>query len=165
MESNTGSAIALLREQGMRMTPQRIGIVSEIMTTPGYVIPMQVIKRIQARVPGVSPSTVYRTLERLEEVGVLVHVHLETGIGYHRLADAQHVHLTCARCGAEKELPSTALERLERVIVDDHGFWPDFSHHAISGICADCRQEQGLHPVPHAHRDRDPIPAGTRPGD
>ena len=55
MGSSTDSAIALLREQGMRMTPQRIGIVTEIMTTSGYVIPMQVIKRIQARVPGVSP--------------------------------------------------------------------------------------------------------------
>jgi Fur family transcriptional regulator, ferric uptake regulator len=157
MSSSTNSAITLLREQGMRMTPQRIAIVTEIMTTPGYVIPMQVIKRIQARVPGVSPSTVYRTLERLEQVGVLVHVHLESGIGYHRLAEVQHVHLTCAGCGAERELPSSALERLERLIVDDHGFWPDFSHHAISGLCADCRRQQGSAQAAHAHRDREPV--------
>ncbi len=157
MGSTTDSAISLLREQGMRMTPQRIAIVTEIMTTAGYVIPMQVIKRIQALVPGVSPSTVYRTLERLEQVGVLVHVHLESGIGYHRLAEAQHAHLTCAGCGAERELPSSALERLERVIVDDHGFWPDFSHHAISGLCADCRGKQGSASAAHAHRDREPV--------
>src|SRR5262245_4977204 len=133
--NRTTDAVELLRGQGMRMTPQRLAIVGEIMSTSGYVIPIAVIERVQARIPGVSPSTVYRTLERLEQVGVLTHVHLESGIGYHRLADVQHVHLTCARCGAEKELPSTALERLERVIVDDHDFWPDFSHHAISGIC------------------------------
>ena len=158
MATNTdsGSAIALLREQGMRMTPQRIAIVTEIMTTPGYVIPLQVIKRIQARVPGTSASTVYRTLERLEEVGVLVHVHLESGIGYHRLADVQHVHLTCAGCGAERELPSSALERLQRLIMDDHGFWPDFSHHAISGLCATCRERQGS-AMAHAHRDRESV--------
>jgi Fur family ferric uptake transcriptional regulator len=156
MATNTDSAINLLREQGMRMTPQRIAIVTEIMTTPGYLIPMQVIKQIQARVPGVSPSTVYRTLERLEQVGVLVHVHLESGIGYHRLADVQHVHLTCAGCGAERELPASALERLQRLIVDDHGFWPDFSHHAISGLCAACRERQaGATPAAHGHRDRD----------
>jgi Fur family ferric uptake transcriptional regulator len=157
MATSTDAAITLLREQGMRMTPQRIAIVTEIMTTPGYVIPMEVIRQIQARVPGVSASTVYRTLERLEQVGVLVHVHLESGIGYHRLAEAQHVHLTCAGCGAERELPSSALERLERVIVDDHGFWPDFSHHAISGLCASCRKKQGSAPVAHAHRDREPV--------
>jgi Fur family ferric uptake transcriptional regulator len=157
MAPSTESAIALLRDQGMRMTPQRIAIVTEIMTTPGYVIPMQVIKQIQERVPGVSPSTVYRTLERLEQVGVLVHVHLESGIGYHRLAEVQHVHLTCAGCGAEREVPSSALERLERLIVDNHGFWPDFSHHAISGLCASCREKQGSGPVAHAHRDREPV--------
>jgi Fur family transcriptional regulator, ferric uptake regulator len=156
MAANTDSAISLLREQGMRMTPQRIAIVTEIMTTPGYLIPMQVIKQIQERVPGVSPSTVYRTLERLEQVGVLVHVHLESGIGYHRLADAQHVHLTCAGCGAERELPASALERLQRLIVDDHDFWPDFSHHAISGLCAACRaRQEGSTPPTHGHRERD----------
>src|SRR6266498_1761166 len=153
MATSTDSAIALLREQGMRMTPQRIAIVTEIMTTPGYVIPMQVIRQIQERVPGTSASTVYRTLERLEQVGVLVHVHLEGGIGYHRLADVQHVHLTCAGCGAERELPASALERLQRLIVDDHGFWPDFSHHAISGLCATCREQQGSAMAAHAHRD------------
>ncbi len=125
MADSTDSAIDLLREQGMRMTPQRIAIVTEIMTTPGYVIPMHFIKRIQAQVPGVSPSTVYRTLERLEQVGVLVHVHLESGIGYHRLDDVQHVHLTCAGCG----------------------------HHAISGLCAHCRRAQRPSPAAaHAHR-------------
>src|SRR6266540_1004995 len=153
MATSTDSAIALLREQGMRMSPQRIAIVTEIMTTPGYVIPMQVIRQIQERVPGTSASTVYRTLERLEQVGVLVHVHLEGGIGYHRLADVQHVHLTCAGCGAERELPASALERLQRLIVDDHGFWPDFSHHAISGLCATCREQQGSAMAAHAHRD------------
>ena len=157
MSSSTNSAITLLREQGMRMTPQRIAIVTEIMTTPGYVIPMQVIRQIQERVPGTSASTVYRTLERLEEVGVLVHVHLESGIGYHRLADAQHVHLTCAGCGDERELPSGALERLQGLIMDDHGFWPDFSHHAISGLCAGCRERRGSATAAHAHREREPV--------
>jgi Fur family ferric uptake transcriptional regulator len=153
MLATTESAIGLLREQGMRMTPQRIAIVTEIMTTPGYVIPMQVIRNIQAHVPGVSPSTVYRTLERLELVGVLVHVHLETGIGYHRLDDVRHVHLICTRCGAENELPKSALDRLERLIEHDHGFRPDFTHHAISGLCASCRQTQGPSGAPHAHRE------------
>jgi Fur family ferric uptake transcriptional regulator len=153
MLATTESAISLLRQQGMRMTPQRIAIVTEVMTTPGYVIPMQVIRNIQEHVPGVSPSTVYRTLERLEQVDVLVHVHLESGIGYHRVDDVQHVHLICTRCGAENELPKSALDRLERLIEHDHGFRPDFTHHAISGLCANCRQAQGPSPAPHGHRD------------
>jgi Fur family ferric uptake transcriptional regulator len=153
MLATTESAIGLLREQGMRMTPQRIAIVTEIMTAPGYVIPMRAIRSIQAKVPGVSPSTVYRTLERLEQVGVLVHVHLESGIGYHRLDDVQHAHLICTGCGAANELPKSALDRLERLVEHDHGFRPDFTHHAISGLCASCRQAQGPSPASHAHRE------------
>jgi Fur family transcriptional regulator, ferric uptake regulator len=140
--TTTASAVDLLRAQGMRMTPQRLAIVDEIMTTTGYVIPIQVIERVQARVPGVSPSTVYRTLERLEAIGVLAHVHLESGLGYHRLDEVQHAHLTCARCGSDLELSRAALRGLERLVERQHGFRPDFTHYAISGLCASCREAE-----------------------
>jgi Fur family transcriptional regulator, ferric uptake regulator len=134
----TGTAVELLRLQGMRMTPQRIAIVEEIMNTPGYLVPLAVIERVKARVPGVSASTVYRTLERLEELGVLAHVHLEHGLGYHQVSEAQHAHLTCTACGAEQEVSEAVLHQLERSVEQEHGFRPDFSHHPISGLCAAC---------------------------
>jgi Fur family transcriptional regulator, ferric uptake regulator len=148
MGSGTGAkdAVELLRGQGMRMTPQRLAIVDEIMSSSGYVIPTAVIERVQARVPGVSPSTVYRTLERLEQVGVLAHVHLESGVGYHRLDEAQHAHLTCARCGADLEMSRSSLRSLERLVERGHGFRPDFTHYAISGVCASCREAEELTP-------------------
>jgi Fur family ferric uptake transcriptional regulator len=135
----TSEAVALLRSQGVRMTPQRIAIVDEIMTTPGYVVPLRVIERVKARVPGVSPSTVYRTLERLEALGVLAHVHLEQGTGYHHVTDARHAHLTCSSCGKEQEASQALLRRLEQSVQREHDFRPDFSHHPISGLCASCR--------------------------
>jgi Fur family transcriptional regulator, ferric uptake regulator len=136
------TAVALLRSQGVRMTPQRIAIVEEIMTAPGYVVPLRVIERVQARVPGVSPSTVYRTLERLEGLGVLAHVHLEHGTGYHQVTDARHAHLTCSSCGKEQEVSQGLLRRLEQSVQREHDFHPDFSHHPISGLCATCSKAQ-----------------------
>jgi Fur family transcriptional regulator, ferric uptake regulator len=134
----TDTAIELLRFQGMRMTPQRIAIVDEIMHTPGYLVPLGVIERVKARVPGVSASTVYRTLERLEELGVLSHVHLENGVGYHQVSEPQHAHLTCTSCGKDQEVSEVVLSQLERSVEQEHGFRPDFSHHPISGLCASC---------------------------
>lgn len=139
MAGRAESAIALMRAQGVRMTPQRIAIVNEIMRAPGYVVPLAVIERVQARVPGVSPSTVYRTLERLERLGVLAHVHLEQGVGYHHAREAHHAHLVCTACGHEQEIPLAQLEQLEHAVERAHGFRPDFSHHPISGRCGDCR--------------------------
>jgi Fur family ferric uptake transcriptional regulator len=143
MVTSTNTAVGLLRAQGLRMTPQRLAIVQEIMSTVGYIVPVAVVNRVQARVPGVSAATIYRTLERLERLGVLTHVHLESGIGYHRVDDAQHAHLTCTSCGAELELSQSSLRNLERLVQRDHGFRPDFTHHAISGLCADCQAASG----------------------
>jgi Fur family ferric uptake transcriptional regulator len=141
--ATSNTAIELLRSQGMRMTPQRIAIVQEIMQAPGYLVPLGVIERVKARVPGVSASTVYRTLERLEELGILAHVHLENGVGYHQVSDPQHAHLTCTACGREQEVSEALLSRLERSIEQEHGFRPDFSHHPISGLCAGCLAAAG----------------------
>jgi Fur family ferric uptake transcriptional regulator len=140
--ATTQTAIELLRSRGMRMTPQRIAIVEEIMGTPGYLLPSTVIDRVKARVPGVSASTVYRTLERLEDLGALAHVHLEHGLGYHQVSTDTHAHLTCSACGREQEVSQAVLQQLERSVEGEHGFRPDFTHHPISGLCTSCLTAQ-----------------------
>ena len=51
------------------MTPQRRAIVSEVMRTQGHISPAAIARTIEGEMPGVNPSTVYRTLSLLEEVG------------------------------------------------------------------------------------------------
>src|SRR5205809_1207906 len=108
----TDSVLDLLRSRGLRMTPQRRAIVSEIMAAEGHISPAAVARRVRERVPDVNPSTVYRTLDLLEEIGVLSHAHLETGPEYHRSSDGQPVHLTCAECGSEESLSMGEADRL-----------------------------------------------------
>jgi Fur family ferric uptake transcriptional regulator len=150
------------------MTPQRRAIVAEIMAADGHISPPAVARRVRERVPGVNPSTVYRTLATLEEVGVLSHAHLESGAEYHRRSEAQHVHLTCSRCGAQDSLSLEEAERLKDMIAGHHGFQPDLTHFAISGLCARCRTERKTKPSPGrppARRPaRRPLPARARAG-
>jgi Fur family ferric uptake transcriptional regulator len=138
MDHTAESVLALLRGRGFRMTPQRRAIVAEVMATSGHISPTAVAREVQRRVPGVNASTVYRTMELLETVGVLSHAHLEAGAEYHRRADSQHVHLVCSRCGADDSLSLQEASRLRRLIARHRGFQPDFSHFAISGLCATC---------------------------
>jgi len=128
----------LLRSRGLRMTPQRRAIVSEVMRTQGHISPTVIARRVEGDMPGVNPSTVYRTLALLEEVGVLQHSHLESGAEYHKADEAQHVHLTCSRCGRDDELSIAEAERLGALIHRHHGFEADLTHFAITGLCADC---------------------------
>src|SRR6266508_1463577 len=146
MPVSTDAVLDLLRGRGLRMTPQRRAIVAEIMSVEGHITPTAVARRVQERVPGVNASTVYRTLDLLEDLGVLSHAHLESGPEYHRRTESRHVHLTCSRCGAEDSLSMNEAGRLEQLIVRHHGFRPDLTHFAISGLCARCQRTEVRRP-------------------
>jgi Fur family transcriptional regulator, ferric uptake regulator len=133
------SVLELLRSRGLRMTPQRRAIVTEVMAANGHISPTAIAQQVRARVPGVDPSTVYRTLDLLEEVGVLSHTHLESGAEYHRRSESQHVHLTCSNCGSEDSLSLAEAKRLRDLVARHHGFAPDLTHFAISGLCRRCQ--------------------------
>jgi Fur family ferric uptake transcriptional regulator len=143
----TGAAPAdvldLLRDRGLRMTPQRRAIVAEVMRTPGHISPTAIARRVQGDMPGVNASTVYRTLTLLEEVGLLQHSHLESGAEYHRSEDAEHVHLTCSRCGADDALSLKEADALQDLIRRHHGFRADLTHFAITGLCRECSRAAG----------------------
>ena len=128
----------MLRARRLRMTPQRRAIVSEVMRASGHISPADIARRVANEMPGVNPSTDYRTLTLLDEVGVLQHSHLETGAEYHRSEDAQHVHLTCHRCGRDDALSLDEAGKLHALIRRHHGFEADLTHFAITGLCADC---------------------------
>lgn len=133
-----GDVMELLRAKGLRMTPQRRAIVSEVMRTQGHISPTSVARKVQGEMPGVNASTVYRTLTLLEDVGVLSHSHLETGAEYHRAAEAEHVHLTCGRCGRDDALSLGEAKKLQQLIGAHNGFEADLTHFAITGRCAEC---------------------------
>jgi Fur family ferric uptake transcriptional regulator len=127
-----------LRSRGLRMTPQRRAIVSEVMRAKGHISPTAIARKVQGDMPGVNASTVYRTLTLLESVGVLQHSHVETGAEYHRADEAHHVHLTCRNCGQDDELSLEEAQKLQGLIKRHHGFVADLTHFAITGLCSEC---------------------------
>ena len=134
-------ALKVLKRKGYRMTPQRQAIVTEVMKAEGHISAPAIASRVQANMPGVTASTIYRTLDMLEGVGIISHSHLERGAEYHHAGDSGHVHLTCARCGAEDDLSLDEAASLERLIMKHHGFRPDLTHFAISGVCKPCQEK------------------------
>ncbi|MDQ3765888.1 MAG: transcriptional repressor [Actinomycetota bacterium] len=134
--------LEMLRLKGLRVTPQRRAIVSEVMRAQDHINAGHLATLVAQRVPGVNASTVYRTLGLLDELGVLVHAHFEDGVEYHRAPEAGHVHLTCSSCGRNDSLPRSEVQPLERHLLERHGFSADLTHFAISGMCERCRSKQ-----------------------
>jgi Fur family transcriptional regulator, ferric uptake regulator len=137
----------LLREQGYRLTPQR-QLVLEAVTTLGHATPDEVAAHVQAQAGAVSLSTVYRTLELLEELGLLSHAHLSHGAPtYHAADDPQHLHLVCRHCAAVTEVPVDVAASLVTRLYDEHGFDTDVRHVTVFGTCWSCAADRADGPV------------------
>jgi Fur family ferric uptake transcriptional regulator len=130
---------AELRAKGYRLTPQR-QLVLEAVTELGHATPDEVAEEVRRTAPAVNISTVYRTLELLEDLGLASHTHLAHGAPtYHSTLDADHVHLVCRDCGAVTETAPSVVDDVVARLARDEGFVADVRHLAIFGRCAACR--------------------------
>ena len=144
-----------LRARGLRWTPQRRILVEVLSRTAGHVTGSELVERCRALDPGTIPSTVYRTLDVLEELGVLSHSHGADGREeFHVLPEAEHGHLYCGRCGARWDLAADDAAVMAALHAFDaqRGFAIDVSHLTLSGRCSAC---QALDDVPVARATPD----------
>jgi Fur family transcriptional regulator, ferric uptake regulator len=132
--------VEMLRGRGQRMTPQRQLILEAVQTIEGHISADAVHTVVAARFPQVNISTVYRTLELLQNLGLITHTHFDDGIAqYHRADESQHQHLVCRACGSEQELDIAVLEPLGAELRQRYGFEADLAHFALVGLCRRCR--------------------------
>ena len=125
--------------QGKRMTIQRRLVLEALQRTRHHTTAEEISTRVRAKHPQIDPSTVYRNLEALEELGLVTHTHLNDRITrWHRSDVERHGHLVCSTCGAEEEIPSRTLDAMGQRLKREHGFAPDLAHSAIVGICRQC---------------------------
>ena len=132
-----------LRASGYRVTPQR-QLVLEAVTGLEHATPEEIYAAVKQTAVGINLSTIYRTLELLEQIGLVTHTHLGHGAPrYHLAAEAQHVHLVCRRCGAITELDPASVSSMVKVLETEYGFETDVGHLTVFGTCAQCRGEAG----------------------
>jgi Fur family transcriptional regulator, ferric uptake regulator len=127
-----------LRESGYRLTPQReliLGAVERL----GHATPDEVLAEVRTHSTAVNASTVYRTLEVLEELGLVRHAHLsDRAPTYHSVTEHEHFHLVCRNCRRVISVDPDVLTSLTDRLATDHGFSLDVGHLTIFGTCAEC---------------------------
>jgi Fur family transcriptional regulator, ferric uptake regulator len=129
-----------LRAAGYRVTPQRLVILESVAHARVNTSARQVFAEARRRLPGLNPATVYRTLQRLQQAG-LVDLHSNGGpVLRFTLRDPQHphAHLACRECGRELELDSALLAPLQRTVRRRTGFSIDAQHLTLTGLCSRC---------------------------
>jgi Fur family ferric uptake transcriptional regulator len=143
-----------LRARGLRWTPQRRTLIDVLSRTDGHVTGAELVERCREIDPTTIPSTVYRTLNVLEDLGMLRHSHGADGREeFHVQPVASHGHLHCVSCGTTWEVPADEAATIVDALRRGRGFAVDLSHLSIAGRCASCSARED--------RPDDQSPVGT----
>lgn len=130
---------ARLHERGLRWTPQRRLLVDVLSGTHGHITGAELVDRCRVIDPGTTPSTVYRTMDVLEELGLVRHGHGADGREeYHVLPASEHGHLYCSSCGASWEIGRAEAATFVDALRATRGFEADLSHVTVVGRCGSC---------------------------
>ena len=133
-----------LREHGFRITPQR-QLVLEAVETLRHGTPEEILTEVQHTASGVNLSTIYRTLEVLEAVGLVTHAHIGHGAPtYHAIDEHVHIHLVCDNCREVQSVPAAVADAFAGDLQETYGFHTDISHVSIHGRCARCADQSVL---------------------
>ena len=144
-KSNKRENIAkLLREKSLKPTAQRISILGELKKLQTHIEAEELFYQLRKKNFKISLATIYRTLERLSQKGLIKKVNF--GDGYMRyeinLPDVHHDHLICEECGKIIEFFNPEIEGLQNNICSEYNF--QSTHHTmiIRGICEDCQRKK-----------------------
>ena len=129
---------AKLRGSGYRLTPQR-ELILDAVDTLGHATPDEVLAEVRKSSSALNISTVYRTLEVLEQLGLVRHAHLsDRSPTYHSIRDHEHFHLVCRNCHKVISVDPHVLTPVTDRLATDHAFTVDIGHLTVFGHCADC---------------------------
>jgi Fur family transcriptional regulator, ferric uptake regulator len=130
----------LVRQQGGRITSSRRLLLRALFDGQGHHTAEDLAAEVQKQAPDIHLSTIYRNLDELERLGVIVHAHLGHGPATYHLAATAHGHLVCEECGTMIEAPDALFRGLAKEALSRFGFTIDPHHFAMLGRCADCSQ-------------------------
>jgi Fur family ferric uptake transcriptional regulator len=143
-ERAAASLAGRLRAEGLRLTSQRERVLAAVAAlSHGTPEEIGVRLRADAGPDGAAPdtSTVYRTLELLERLGLVWHTHLGKGAPVYHAAEHPHLHVVCQVCGEVSSVDPTLLEAAAERLAADLGFTVDVGHVALSGTCRACAEK------------------------
>jgi Fur family ferric uptake transcriptional regulator len=140
MSHHTWDYAALVRERGFRVTPQRQLILDAICEGDGHTTPDEIYKRLSAKTPAINRATVYRNLDFLCEMRLVVATQIGGQMLYEIAGEKPHHHLVCRRCDKIEQVDPETVKALFDKIERERQFKVDMDHLALFGLCAKCQR-------------------------
>jgi len=125
----------------IKQTPQRLAIIEYLESNKVHPSALDVYKAVSERFPTMSFATVYNTLEKLKEKGLLIELSIDTGKKRFDCDTRPHHHLICVKC---REIFDVFTDFILELPEDEfHGFDIIGNHVDFYGICKKCKEIEG----------------------
>ena len=132
--------IQQLRKRGFRLTPQREIILSVLHDVDGWATADEIYSRVQEVSTSLDISTVYRSLDLLQELELVFG--MESGDDQRRYellgVHGPHLHLVCQSCGHVIAADLDAAQAFGADLQAEYGFQPALEQLSIPGLCSAC---------------------------
>jgi Fur family ferric uptake transcriptional regulator len=128
----------LLRDHGLRATPQRVAVLDELAKERGDVTAQVLHARLHKQGKRQGLATVYRALGSLAERGVIDTLSHGQHLCYRFCSPGHHHHLTCRECHAVVEIGDCAVDKWARSIAERFGFAEVRHSVELTGTCPQC---------------------------
>lgn len=126
------------RDTGLRITPQRLEVYGALARSAAHPSAEAIHRQVRRRLPTITLDTVYRTLDTLEQMGVVERVSVVgTRARFEANMDPHH-HFVCRHCGLIVDL---YCDRLDALALDEAlpaGYQVDSTQLQVRGTCQRC---------------------------
>ncbi|MCE5973126.1 transcriptional repressor [Sinirhodobacter sp. WL0062] len=130
IDRRTEKLTSALRDAGVRITRQRAALLSVLAEAEDHPEAIELQRRAEGVVPGISLSTVYRTLTELESQGVILrHQFAGTPARFEHTETTHHDHMIDVDTGEVVEFANDRIERLQAEIAEAMGY--EIVHHRL----------------------------------
>ncbi len=136
------SFIQKCREEGFRVTPQRLVIYKELLKATDHPTIEGILKKERVTFPNVSFDTVYRTVLSFVDKGI---IHMVEGYGGSKRFDPdtrQHHHFRCARCQKIEDFNNESFDNIKIPEEISKQFNITQKRVVLEGVCAECSKEE-----------------------
>jgi len=131
----------ILKNSGMRWTQQRQLIYEELSNEKGHYTAEDIRRKLSKKDINTGLSTIYRTLQLLEEKNIVKRVPLGGDTAVCESCEGQthsHHHMHCNKCGRTLEIHVDMLDDIEKIIMTKYNFKVTGHTVMFTGLCEDC---------------------------
>jgi len=140
MEPNKAQA---LRDAGYKLTQPRLAILQVLEENDSSLSPEEIHNQGRMIYPSLGLVTVYRTLDLLDDLGLVRRVHSEHRCHSYASTGVDRHYLICADCHRLVEFKCNGLEPLIESVCQQTGYTVSEHLLELSGLCPDCQINQG----------------------